>query len=81
MKLTVNQTEAAYRLVDGEFQCQHLNYHVETGETWPTGPEDDGYEFDYYVCDDCDEQIDGDPATDRAEGLADYQAEMAREDY
>jgi hypothetical protein len=43
---------------------------IETGESWPTGPEDSGHEFSYYICggrEGCGLELDGDPELDRAE--------------
>lgn len=51
--------------------CEHDNQHTEMVEPWPTSPQDTPQEYAVYVCDDCDETLEGDPAADRAEALAD----------
>lgn len=61
---------------DGEFECAHDDSRVETFEvdTMRNG-EHDTYEQQGYVCadPDCEAELDGDPAADRADALADAQ--------
>lgn len=65
---------------DWAFVCTHdCGSHVETVEV-PTmrNGEYDTYEQRIYVCDDCDADVDGNPDLDRAEMLAEMQADEAR---
>lgn len=76
MEILIKQIETASWILneDGEFECTHDNdVSVEVGETWPTSPMDNGHEFRYYWCNDCDSEVDGDPDADRADALADAQ--------
>lgn len=52
---------------------EHENIEIETTEDWPTSPNDEPREYDIYVCADCGVQVDGDPAEDRADAIADSQ--------
>lgn len=55
---------------------------IGTGETWPTGPMDNGHEFSYYFCggeEGCGVQLEGDPDADAADDLADMQADEMRD--
>lgn len=53
--------------------CEHVSTHTEsfTVDTMTNG-EHDQYEVLGYVCDDCGEQTEGDPALDAAEDRDDY---------
>lgn len=60
--------------------CEHSNgSKIETVEVDDSHPDrSDGYSFEIYVCVDCGEKTDGDPAEDRAEAIADMQIMEAR---
>jgi len=52
-------------LVDWEWVCAHADQHVDKddwGQLW-------------YVCSHCDENLDGEPAQDREEALADMRGD------
>lgn len=55
--------------------CKHESTHVETTQVdyFPTPDIDASYEVEFYQCDDCECEADGNPAEDRAEAIADQQ--------
>lgn len=58
-------------------ECKHESHHTETVQVdyWPTPDVDASYEIEISVCDNCDATIeDEDPAADRAEALAEREA-------
>lgn len=62
------------------FECTHQNVTTETSVIDYmdfSGPQQ--REVEVYACEDCGEALDGDPAEDRADAMADMQFEMGRE--
>ena len=58
---------------------EHVDSEIETVEVDDSHPDrSDGYSYEIYVCVDCGVQMDGDPAEDRAEAIADMQIMEAR---
>lgn len=55
--------------------CEHPNgSEIETVEVDDSHPDrNDGYSYEIYVCVDCQETMDGSPAEDRAEAIAEQQ--------
>ena len=55
--------------------CEHEATHIETTQVdfFPTPDVDASYDVEFYQCDACECEVDGNPAEDRAEALADSQ--------
>lgn len=66
MKIYVKKEDSLYELVDGSFQCVHEDVTPD-------------YEENLYICDSCDETVDGNPRVDRAETIADLAYDLERE--
>lgn len=58
--------------------CEHEEMHVEETEDWPTSPMDNPQSYPIYVCDLCEETVDGDPREDAYEAMVDAQIMEAR---
>lgn len=61
----------------------HQNLNIEEHEPWPTGPEDNPIPRPVYVCEDCGITIDlddKDPLEDRADAIADRDADNWRDE-
>lgn len=66
-KIYVGEVESRWALnEDGIFECQHEEYHEEEGEDYY------GNKEYYYLCDDCDEVVEGDPLADRQADIDDF---------
>lgn len=64
-QIFIKQDEQTIELVDWEWVCAHTDQHVDKddwGQLW-------------YVCSHCDETLDGEPAQDREEALADMRGD------
>lgn len=66
-KIYVGEVESRWVLnEDWEFECQHIETRVEKDEDW------EGFKFEYYVCADCGENLEGDPVADREQDKLDF---------
>ena len=50
--------------------CEHEDRHTESVESTPTSPFDAIYDSEVYVCDLCECTVEGDPAYDKADMMA-----------
>lgn len=64
---------------DFNWRCAHENVEIDSTEHISSNPDSNYYwTEEFYVCADCEEELEGDPAQDRAEYLADMELMEAR---